>query len=146
MSQTVYTNYWFSRRDNVRKEHGSFASEEEAIQAIKAWWDLQGDEYSNVTERRTNSGEWEVTYGDGNYYYRVVKREVDFDLPSQKVKLRKPGEIESLRKKLDLDKDLYLFDELAEPYRDRLVQAMGDGKKVQTYLYDEYGRLVKPID
>lgn len=36
MSQTVYTVYWENKRDDVRKEHGTFASEEEALAGIKA--------------------------------------------------------------------------------------------------------------
>ncbi|MBG9985361.1 hypothetical protein HZY91_00465 [Facklamia sp. DSM 111018] len=145
MPQNVYTNYWINRRDNVVKEHGSYATEEAARKAIKSWWELQKDNYKNVEDRRTNSGALEITYGDDNYYYRIVQREIDGRLPSLKVKLRSPGEIESLRKKLQLDEELFLFDELAEPYRDRLLEAMGDGKKVQEYIYDEYGRLVRPI-
>ncbi|MGX7108444.1 hypothetical protein [Facklamia miroungae] len=145
MGQKIYTNYWINRRDNVVKEHGSYASEEEALKGIKAWWELQKDNYKEVEERRTNSGALEITYGDNNYYYRIIQRESDETLPSLKVKLRSKGEIESLRKKHLLEDEQLLFDELAEPYRDRLVQAMGDGKKVQEYIYDEQGRMIRPL-
>ncbi|MGF3066199.1 hypothetical protein ACQV2X_03880 [Facklamia sp. P12945] len=145
MSHKVYTNYWMNRRDNVVKEHGSYATESEALRGIKAWWELQKDNYKDVVERRTNSGALEITYGDNNYYYRIVEREMDEELPSLKVKLRSQGEIESLRKKYLLEDEQVLFDELAEPYRDRLVEAMGDGKKVQDYIYDLQGRMIRPL-
>ena len=67
----VYTNYWINRRNNVVKEHGSYASE--------------------------------------------------------------------------LDDEYFLFEELAEPYRDRLVEAMGDGRKVQDYIYDQHGRMISSL-
>ncbi|MCR8968854.1 hypothetical protein [Facklamia sp. 7083-14-GEN3] len=145
MGRKVYTNYWLNRRDNVVKEHGSYATEEEALRGIKAWWELQKDNYKDVKERRTNSGALEITYGDSNYYYRIVEREFDEELPSLKVKLRSQGEVESLRKKFFLEDEQALFDELAEPYRDRLVEAMGDGKKVQDYIYDQQGRMIRPL-
>lgn len=141
----VYTNYWINRRNNVVKEHGSYASEEAAKQGIFAWWELQKDKYQDVEERRTNSGALEITYGDDNYYYRIVKRDVDFELPSLKVKLRSSGEVDKLRKQLSLDDEYYLFEELAEPYRDRLVEAMGDGRKVQDYIYDQHGRMISSL-
>lgn len=146
MSQTVYTNYWVNRRSNVIKEHGSYASEEEAFQGIKAWWELQKDNYREVDQRRTNSGALEITYGDDNYYYRIIKREIEGQLPSLKVKLRSAGQIEALRKQHLLEDKDYLFEELAEPYRDRLVMAMGDGQKVLGYVYDHHGRMIRPLD
>lgn len=140
----VYTNYWENRRDGVRKEHGSYATEEEAFEGIQNWWTLQNDNYTDVEKRRTNSGALEITYGDDNYYYRIEKREID-KLPSRKYKLKSAGEIEAKRKMENLDEETYLFDELAEPYRDRLVIAMGDGKRVQDFVYDAKGRPIREI-
>ena len=40
MAKTVYTNYWINERDNVRKEHGSYETEKEAIEAILTWWEI----------------------------------------------------------------------------------------------------------
>lgn len=145
MTQTVYTNYWINRRNNVVKEHGSYKTEEEAIQGIKSWWELHGDNYKNVEERRTNSGALEINYGEDNYYYKIVKREIEDALPSKKARLRKQGEVEGLRKKLMLDDEYYLFEELPEPTRDRLIEAFGDGPKALTYIYDQQGRMIKPI-
>ena len=34
----------------------------------------------------------------------------------------------------------FLFDELAEPYRDRLIIAMADSKKVREYSYTKNGQ------
>ena len=45
MTQTVYTNYWQNRIGNIRKEHGSYKSEEEAIAGIKAWWELHKENH-----------------------------------------------------------------------------------------------------
>lgn len=146
MTHTVYTNYWMNRRDNVIKEHGTFNSEEEALQGIKAWWELQGDDYSNVEERRTNSGALEITYGDDNYYYRIISSESETPAVMRKPKKRQAGELDAMRRQRLIDDSLYFFEELAEPYQDRLLMAMGDGEKALKYLYDEKGRLVKLIE
>ena len=146
MTHTVYTNYWINRRDNVIKEHGTFNSEEEALQGIKAWWELQGDDYSNVEERRTNSSALEITYGDDNYYYRIISSESETPAVMRKPKKRQAGELDTMRRQRLIDDSLYFFEELAEPYQDRLLMAMGDGEKALKYLYDEKGRLVKLIE
>lgn len=146
MTQTVYTNYWVSRIGNVRKEHGSYKSEEEAIEGIKAWWELHKEKYPNAQYNRTNSGALEVIYRDDQSFYRIEKREIEGKLPSRTYKLKRPGEVEALRLKLNLDEELCLFDELAEPYRDRLITAMADSKTVRNYIYDQEGRPVRPID
>lgn len=146
MTHTVYTNYWINRRDNVIKEHGTFNSEEEALQGIKAWWELQGDDYSNVEERRTNSGALEITYGDDNYYYRIISSESETPAVMRKPKKRQAGELDTMRRQRLIDDSLYFFEELAEPYQDRLLMAMGDGEKALKYLYDEKGRLIKLIE
>ena len=38
-----------------------------------------------------------------------------------------------------MDEDYYLFDELPEPYRDRLIETMGDAKKVREWSYTDKG-------
>ena len=70
MTQTVYTNYWQNRIGNIRKEHGSYKSEEEAIAVIKAWWEPHKENHKNVQNNRTNSGALEIVYDDKNYVYR----------------------------------------------------------------------------
>lgn len=145
MGETVYTNYWENRRDRVRKEHGSYATEDEAFEAIKAWWDLHKENYSDVNAERTNSGALEITYGDDNYYYRIEKRQIEGKLPNLKYKLRSKGEVEAKRLMENLHNEAFLFEELAEPYRDRLIQAMGDGKKVVQYIYDGEGRPIRKL-
>ena len=145
MTQTIYTNYWQNRLTKAKKEHGSYKSEEEAIKGIKAWWDLHKEKYSNVEYVRTNTGALEIRYDDDNYVYRVEKREGDVSLPSRNYKLRSPGEVEAQRYKLSLDEEFCLFDELAEPFRDRLVLAMADNKKYRSYIYDREGRPIREI-
>ena len=138
MTNTVYTNYWISKRDDVRKEHGTYRTEEEALEAIKAWWELKGESY-DTKEYRTNTGALEIAYIDDNYFYRIEKHETEDRLPQTQYKLKKPGQIESKRQQLNLDDHLYLFDELGEPYRDRLITAMGDSEKARSYSYNEEG-------
>ena len=140
----VYTNYWENRRDGVRKKHGSYASEEEAFEGIQSWWTLHQENYTDVNKRRTNSGALEITYGDDNYYYRIEKSTLD-KLPSKKCKLRSPGEVDSKRKLAQLDEESYLFEELAEPYRDLLLLAMGDGQRVKDFIYDQKGRPIREL-
>lgn len=142
MAQIVYTNYWINRRSQVNKEHGSYQTEAEAIEGIKAWWDLQKDHYRDVREVRTNTGALEIHYGDDNYYYRIQKRVIHDSLPTTAYKLLSSGEILSKRAKLNLDEDTFLFDELAEPYRDRIIIAMADSKKAREWLFTHNG---KPI-
>lgn len=145
MTQTVYTNYWQRRDKSVRKEHGSYRSEEEAIEGIKAWWELHGEEYPDAQFNRTNSGALEVVYGDENYVYRIEKRMIEGTLPSRSYRLKKQGEIDAQRAKLLLDDDACLFDELAEPFRDRLILAMADSKKARSFIYDREGRPIREI-
>lgn len=145
MEKTVYTTYWQSRIGNVRKEHGTYATEEEALQGIKAWWELHNEDYPDAAYNRTNTGALEIVYDDEDAVYRVEKRTISNALPSKSYHLKKPGEIEALRKKYNLDEELCVFDELAEPFRDRLILAMADSKKVRNYIYDRKGRPVKEI-
>lgn len=146
MSQTVYTNYWVNRRFDQRKEHGSYASEEEAVEAIHTWWELHKEKYSDVEYNRTNTGALEVIYDDPNYFYRIEKRVIDGKLPSRAYKLKSKGEIEAARKQLNLGEEAYIFDELAEPYRDRLLVAMGDSSKVRNFVYTELGRPIVKVE
>lgn len=140
MANVVYTNYWINERDEVRKEHGSYKSEQEAIDAIKAWWEIHKEKPRDVEYERTNRGALEVLYGDENYYYRIEKREIDNKLPTTSYKVKSKGEIDSLRMKHQLDDATLVFDELSEPYRDRLVIAFGDVKKCREYTYTEGGQ------
>lgn len=135
MTRTVYTNYWVNERVDVKKQHGSFETEQEAIDAIIAWWELHKESHKDVNYQRTNSGALEILYGDPNYYYRIEEREVDKPLPSKSYKLKSPGEIDALRKKYMLDKDTLIFDELPEPHRDRIIVAMGDSASAREYSY-----------
>lgn len=139
MNQTVFTNYWVNRRQNIRKEHGSYQTEEEAVKGIETWWEIQKDKYSNVTKTRTNSGALEINYGDENYFYRVEERDITEKLPTRSYKLKSKGEIESLRKQLNLTEEQFLFDELPEPYRDRLIVAMSNSITPREFLYSENG-------
>lgn len=145
MTETVYTNYWISRIGDVRKEHGSYKTEEEAIEGIKAWWDLHKENYPDAQFKRTNSGALEIIYHGDQSFYRIEKNAIEGKLPSRSYKLKRPGEIEAARSKYLLDKELCLFDELAEPFRDRLIVAMGDSKKARSYIYDREGRPVREI-
>lgn len=145
MEQTVYTNYWQNRLSNVKKEHGSYKNEEEAINGIKAWWELHKEDYPHAEYKRTNSGALEIIYQDDDHFYRIEKRTIDKPLPSQKYKLRKKGEIEALRSRHNLHEEAYLFEELAEPYQDRLIQAMADCDKLRNYVYDNEGRPIRKL-
>lgn len=140
MTRTVYTNYWVNRRDNVKKRHGSFATEEEAVNAVHAWWELHNEQYHDISYNRTNTGALEIIYGDDNYYYRIEKDKISTPLPSTSYRLKTKGEIEALRNKHMLDKDTFIFDELAEPYRDRIIVAMGDSQLAREYTYTKDGR------
>lgn len=142
MTNTVYTNYWVNERANVKKEHGSYNTEQEAINAIVAWWEIHDESYSNVSQERTNTGALEIIYDDPNYFYRIEERVISKPLPSKTYKLKSKGEIEALRKKHLLDQDTYVFDELAEPYRDRIMVAMANIQTARQYTYTEDG---KPI-
>lgn len=140
MTKTVFTNYWVNRRVDVKREHGSYETEEEAVEAIQAWWEIHRKSYSNVTQERTNTGALEIEYGDPNYVYRVEKRIIEEPLPSKSYRLKTQGEIDSLRQKHQLDEETVVFDELPEPYRDRLVLAMGDPKLARKYTYTKSGQ------
>lgn len=142
MTKTVYTNYWVNERDDVKKRHGTFASEDEAIDAILAWWELHNEQYHDVTYNRTNTGALEIIYGNPNYYYRIESRKTDEPLPTTSYRLKSKGEIEALRKKHMLDDYTFVFDELAEPHRDRIIVAMGDSAIARSYTYTKEG---KPI-
>ncbi|MBG9981940.1 hypothetical protein HZY86_02295 [Aerococcaceae bacterium DSM 111020] len=143
MTKKVYTNYWVNKYNDSKKEHGSYNSEEEAIVGIEAWWELHKDNYQNVEHHRTNTGALEITYGEDNYYYRIESREISGDIPDARPKKRPAGEIERIRAQHNIDDELFLFEELAEPYQDRLIIAMHDGQKLLQYIFDEKGRPVK---
>lgn len=142
MQKTVYTNYWVNERANVKKQHGSFETEDEAVAAIQAWWEIHKENHKDVSYIRTNRGALEVLYGDPNYYYRIEERITDEPLPKRKYKLRTAGEIEALRQKHQLDDATLVFDELPEPYRDRIIVAMGDSMQAREYTFTKDG---KPI-
>lgn len=139
MGKTVYTNYWVNRRAAVKKEHGSFKTEDDALRAIKAWWEIHDEKYSDVEYVRTNTGALEVLYDDPNYFYRIEKRETTEALPITSYRVKTGGEIEALRNKYQLDSETFIFDELAEPYRDRIMMAMNSIQKARQYTYTEKG-------
>lgn len=143
MAHDVFTNFWINERAGVRKEHGSYATEEEAVAGIEAWWELHKDNYTDIKHTRTNRGALEITYGDDNYYYRIEKRTTDEPLLNKKPKKRSAGEVEKLRQTHQIDDEAYLFEELAEPYQDRLMTAFHDGAKLLTYTFDKKGRPIK---
>lgn len=145
MTNVVYTNYWINERDNVKKEHGSYKTEQEAIEAIRAWWEIHREKHRDISYERTNRGALEVLYGDTNYYYRIEKREIPNALPSKSYKVKSQGEIDSLRLKHQLDDETLIFDELSEPYRDRLVIAFSDVKKCREYTYTEDGQPITKL-
>lgn len=141
----VYTVYWEDKLSEVRKEHGTFETEEEARQGIQAWWDLQHDHYK-PTEEITNTGALEITYTDDpNYVYRIEKREVDHFKAHTSYQLKSKEELSALHKKLLIDDEYYFFDELAEPYRDRLIQAINDIDQARKFIYSEKGELIREI-
>ena len=146
MEQTVYTNYWQNRLTGVKKKHGSYASEEEAINGIKAWWELHNEDYPHAEYNRTNSGALEIIYNDDNYIYRIEKRETTNPLPKAKAKPRNKNEVASIRKKYGLHDEALLYEELAEPYRDRLMLAMNDSQKLHQYVFDSEGRPIKKLN
>ena len=146
MTQTIYTNYWISRIGDVRKEHGSYKTEEEALEGIRAWWELHNEKYEVLESKRTNTGALEIIYQDDISFYRIEKREIEDKLPSRSYRKKGACEIEALRSKHILDEDSYLFDELAEPFRDRLIAAMADSKKVRNFIYDDKGRPIREIN
>ncbi|MDN6397618.1 MAG: hypothetical protein L0J75_01115 [Alkalibacterium sp.] len=145
MEQTVYTNYWQNRLTGVKKEHGSYKNEDEAINGIKAWWELHKEDYPGAEYKRTNSGALEIIYNDDNYFYRVEKRRLEKPLPKSKAKLRNKNEVKSIREKHGLHEEAFLFEELAEPYRDRLMLAMNDGQKLMRYTFDSDGCPIKKL-
>ena len=146
MAKTVYTNYWINERDNVRKEHGSYETEKEAIEAILTWWEIHNQKNRDVSYERTNRGALEILYGDANYYYRIERREINGSLPSREYKVKSKGEIEALRAKHQLDETAFIFDELPEPYRGRLIQAIGDSSKCREYSYTEDGQPIVELN
>lgn len=145
MSRKVYTTYWESKLGNVRKEHGTYKSEEEAIDGINAWWELHNEKYPEAEFKRTNTGALEIVYDHENYAYRIEERTTGTSLPNLSYNLKSSGETEAFRKMNNLDEELCVFDELAEPYRDRLILAMADIKKARNYIYDREGRPVRKI-
>ena len=140
MSYTVYTVYWENKLTETRKAHGSYASEDEARQAIYTWWEIHHEHYDHIDEVRTNSGALEISYDNPNYVYRIEEEPRENPLPKQGYKLRTAGEIEARRKQLNVDEETFLFDELPEPYRDRLIIAMSTGEKAREYLYNSKGQ------
>lgn len=144
MSNTYYTIYWINKRDGVRKEHGTHSSEEEAKEAIIAWWEINNESY-DYEMYRTNTGAIEVKYVDDYSFYRIEEVTSDEKLPQRAYKLKTAGENLAKRKQLNLDESQYLFDELAEPHRDRLIQAMADPVKARSFIYDKNGKLIRPI-
>lgn len=141
MSVDVYTNYWVNRRDDVKKEHGSYKTEEEALEAIRIWWDIQGSKYKEVESYRTNTGALEVNYGFDNYFYRIEKNTID-RLPEKKYQLKNKNQINATRSMHQLDEDYLIFDELPEPHRDRIIASMADIKKAREYVYTKDGKPV----
>lgn len=140
MTRTVYTNYWVNERADVKKRHGSFNSEKEAVAAIYAWWEIHNESYHDIEYVRTNTDALEIIYGDANYYYRVEKRKTSKPAPKTSYRVKTHGEIEALRNKHQLDDQTFLFDELPEPYRDRLIAAMGNIQIAREYSYNEKGQ------
>lgn len=140
MTKTVYTNYWVNERVDVRKKHGSFISEKEAVNAIFAWWEIHNEDYGSIEYVRTNTEALEIIYGDPNYYYRIEKEATSAPLPKTSYKLKTQGEIEALRNKHQLNSETFVFDELPEPYRDRLMVAMGNIQLAREYTYTDKGR------
>ena len=55
MEKVVYTNYWVDRYTDARKEHGSYPTEEEALNAIYTWWRIHKEHHRDVKETRTLS-------------------------------------------------------------------------------------------
>lgn len=145
MSRKVYTTYWESRLGNIRKEHGTYESEEKAMEGINAWWELHGEEYPEAEFKRTNSGALEIVYDNDDFAYRIEERTIEGSLPKLNYKLKSRGETDALRKMYDLHEELCVFDELAEPFRDRLILAMADIAKARNYIYDRKGRPVRKI-
>jgi len=146
MPKTVYTNYWESKNGEIRKEHGSYASEEEALKGIEAWWELHGEHHSDVEQNRTNTGALEIIYNGNDYYYRIEKRMIDGNLPKSTYKKKTAGEIDALRDKHNLDDESFVFDELSEPFRDRIISATPDIQKARNYIYDNKGRPYKELE
>src|SRR5699024_11693516 len=95
---------------------------------------------------RTNRGALEILYGDANYYYRIERREINGSLPSREYKGKSKEEIEALRAKHQLDETAFIFNELPEPYRDRLIQAIGDISKCRDYSYTEDGQPIVELN
>jgi len=145
MTRTVYTNYWVNERDGVKKEHGSFKTEKEAIDSVLAWWEIHKESYKDISYERTNTDALEILYGDPNYYYRIEKKETTEPLPKTSYNVRSQGEIQSLRRKHQLDERSLLFDELPEPYRDRLMVAMGDSQVAREYTYTKDGEPIVKV-
>jgi len=145
MTRTVYTSYWVNERDDVKKEHGSFKTEREAVDSILAWWEIHKETHNDISYERTNTDALEILYGDHNYYYRIEKNKTTKPLPSTSYKVKSQGEIQSLRNKHQLDEKTLLFDELPEPYRDRLMIAMGDSQVVREYTYTKEGQPIVKV-
>ena len=84
----------------------------------------------------------EIEYDDNNYVYRIEKRTIEGALPKRSYRVKKAEEAKSLRAKYNLNKESFLFDELAELLRDRLILAMADIKKARSHVYDREWRLI----
>lgn len=145
MSNTYYTIYWINKRDDVRKEHGTYKSEDDAKEAILTWWEINQEDY-DYEIYRTNTGALEVKYIDDYSFYRIEAVQSDQKLPSKSYKLYKHDQILAKRKALDLDDNQYLFDQLAEPYRDRLIMAMASPKVARSLVYNQEGQPLFQIE
>lgn len=145
MTNTYYTTYWINKRNDVRKEHATHATEEEAKEAILAWWEINNESY-DYEIYRTNTDALEIKYIDEFSFYRIEQTETDKKLPSKSYKLKSSDENLAKRKQLNLDDNQYTFDELAEPYRDRLIKAMGDPVEARKHIFDSEGKVIRTIE
>lgn len=142
MTKKVYTVFWENKLSGELKQHGTFKSYDNAVSAIKAWWELHEYQPEKFKEK-PNGQVTRIEYGHRDYIYKIVEREIDEQLPKTTYKQIKQGQIDDQRKKYNLsNNDGFLFDELPEPRRDRIIVAMGDINAARSYTYDNKG---KPI-
>ena len=71
---------------------------------------------------------------------------IDGNLPKSTYKKKTAGEIDALRDKHNLDDESFVFDELSEPFRDRIISATPDIQKARNYIYDNKGRPYKELE
>lgn len=79
----------------------------------------------------------EIESDDNNYIYQIEKRTIEGTFPKRSYWVNKAEEVESLCAKYDLNKKFFLFDELVEPLRDKVILAMADIKKARSHDYDK---------